>query len=237
MKKLLSIILAFLPCLSMAQTLPVVMRDTNSPNALVSSGITVNTNTSVTALPGGLTIPSGTVTITPNANPDRFLGSDASGVATWTPPANVLFVTNKFMTAEVTSTAANTFYDLLSVTLIKTNGVIILNAQAHVKSKDSTICGAQAARLLRISGNVPPLTTNIAVDVSSMGGSESGQPLNSTWVGEISSTNTFVLQGATDVASAQLAWGGTSKDYYFPTAGVGVGSTNSTSLSILYIPK
>jgi hypothetical protein len=140
--------------------------------------------------------------------------------------------TNAFLTTEIASTA-DTLTNLVTITLNQTNGVVFVNAQSHVKSKDSTTCGAQGLRLLRISGNTPPYTTNIASEVSSQGPSEGGKVVNTTWAGVITSTNTFVLQGVTDTTSAQLVWGGTAKDYYFPPSGAGTGGTNSTSLMII----
>jgi hypothetical protein len=142
--------------------------------------------------------------------------------------------TNAFLTTEMAS-LANLYTNLVVMTLAETNGYVVLNAQAHLKSKDSTTCSAQGMQVIRISGNTTPYTSNVVLELSAHSPTEGGQVLSGSWAGIINSTNTFVLRGISDTASAALVWGGTSGDYYLPPAGAKTGSTNSTGMTLINI--
>jgi hypothetical protein len=144
---------------------------------------------------------------------------------------NPIIITNSALTTEVAATI-NAWTNLVTITLPQTNGTVIVTAQAQLKSKDSTASGGQGLRILRLTGS-GTVTTNIATEIAAYNAT-SGIHLYGQWVGNITETNTFVLEGVSSIGSAQLVWGGTSKEYYMPTAGVGTGNTNSTSLTILY---
>ncbi len=137
--------------------------------------------------------------------------------------------TNLSMTTEVNSASANVYYDLVTIVFNQTNGVVIVDGLATVKSRDSTPCTGMGARLLQIAGGV----TNIVQDTKMHAVTTGTLPVH--WMGTIAATNTFILQGTTDTASAQVFWGFPTKDYYQPPVGAGNGGTNTTLLTILNI--
>lgn len=215
-----------------AQTSKLYLKETNGNYRVSNIGLTNNTviiSTNVIASPAVM----GATTSSGASSAGQVVKLDSSGKV----DGSMLpfSATNIFLTTEIAATA-DTHTNLIQYTFPETNGYVFVTAQVHLKSKNSQAAGVEGLRLIRIYGNTPPLTTNTISEVSAHTPSEAGQVLNATWAGIIGQTNTFVLQGVCDTTSANLVWGGTSKDYYYPTAGAGTGGTNSTGLFIFKVP-